>query len=216
MSANDDPRCPECGEPIGATATYCMHCSADLTREREHADGDEDGRWGGSPDDGAARSPNPEAFPGRESDAPGRTERLLDPEGLLDNSMTVVVGIVGGLLIGIIATVSLLFLTGGVLAFLGLVAWLAATAYLVRQHTVQGAISKAAYGVALVLLLVPLIPLSPAIDMDLGGRGVGFVVLLFAVGTPAGIAALIGYVASRYVPDSEGAGERTDRARARQ
>lgn len=26
----DDPRCPECGEPIGATATYCMHCSAEL------------------------------------------------------------------------------------------------------------------------------------------------------------------------------------------
>jgi hypothetical protein len=26
----DDPRCPECGEPIGATATYCMHCSSDL------------------------------------------------------------------------------------------------------------------------------------------------------------------------------------------
>jgi hypothetical protein len=26
----EDPRCPECGEPIGATATYCMHCSADL------------------------------------------------------------------------------------------------------------------------------------------------------------------------------------------
>ncbi|MEF8775472.1 MAG: hypothetical protein V5A43_03085 [Haloarculaceae archaeon] len=26
----DDPRCPACGEPIGATATYCMHCSADL------------------------------------------------------------------------------------------------------------------------------------------------------------------------------------------
>ena len=26
-----DPHCPECGEPIGQTATYCMHCSADLT-----------------------------------------------------------------------------------------------------------------------------------------------------------------------------------------
>ena len=31
MTTNDDPRCPECGEPIGQTATYCMHCSADLT-----------------------------------------------------------------------------------------------------------------------------------------------------------------------------------------
>lgn len=26
----DDPRCPECDEPIAATASYCMHCDADL------------------------------------------------------------------------------------------------------------------------------------------------------------------------------------------
>ena len=36
--ADDDPRCPECGGPIGQTATYCMHCSADLTTELEAAD----------------------------------------------------------------------------------------------------------------------------------------------------------------------------------
>lgn len=26
----EDPRCPECGEKISATASYCMHCHADL------------------------------------------------------------------------------------------------------------------------------------------------------------------------------------------
>jgi hypothetical protein len=25
-----DPRCPTCGEPVSATASYCMHCEADL------------------------------------------------------------------------------------------------------------------------------------------------------------------------------------------
>lgn len=30
---SDDPRCPECGEEISATATYCMHCYADLPTE---------------------------------------------------------------------------------------------------------------------------------------------------------------------------------------
>jgi hypothetical protein len=34
---SDDPRCPECGEEISATATYCMHCYADLP-----TDGDAD------------------------------------------------------------------------------------------------------------------------------------------------------------------------------
>lgn len=28
-----DPACPECGEPIGATATYCMHCGTDLAMD---------------------------------------------------------------------------------------------------------------------------------------------------------------------------------------
>ena len=27
---SDDPRCPECGEPVGAAASWCMHCGAEL------------------------------------------------------------------------------------------------------------------------------------------------------------------------------------------
>ncbi|MFB6188903.1 MAG: zinc-ribbon domain-containing protein, partial [Halapricum sp.] len=27
---SDDPRCPECGEKLAATASFCMHCEADL------------------------------------------------------------------------------------------------------------------------------------------------------------------------------------------
>jgi membrane protease YdiL (CAAX protease family) len=34
-----DPHCPECGAPVGKWASRCIHCSADLTAERESADG---------------------------------------------------------------------------------------------------------------------------------------------------------------------------------
>ena len=35
---SSDPRCPECGGKISATASYCMHCDADLTVEDEGAE----------------------------------------------------------------------------------------------------------------------------------------------------------------------------------
>jgi len=34
----DNPRCPECGEEISATASYCMHCYADLPSGETDAD----------------------------------------------------------------------------------------------------------------------------------------------------------------------------------
>ena len=226
----EDPRCPECGEPIGQTATYCMHCSADLTEELEGADADEDGVW----DEGEAATADASgdtAMPSASSEeaegsiagtatatmdtvginagAAGReTEQLLAPDGLLDNTLTVLVGIVGGIVVGVIGTSVLLALTGsGWAVLLGLVAWLGATAYLVRRSTVQEAVAKSGYATAAVLLLVPVIALSPVLGVD-GGiqeRGGLFVVLAVFVGLPAGIAAAFGWVASRFVPE-EGSG----------
>lgn len=185
----DDPRCPECGGPIGPTATYCIHCSADL-----------DGREPVGPGD----SPAVRTASGRG----GPEEPPLDPEGFVDDSLTVVVGIVGGIVVGVVGTLFLLFATGSgwALAF-GLVAWLVATAYLVRRRSVLDAVSKAGYGVALVLLVVPLATLSPAVSME-GGlleRGGAFVALLVLVAVPAGVAAAVGWFASRYVP-ADGSG----------
>ena len=95
-------------------------------------------------------------------------------------------------------------LTGSVWAipfgFLGL---LVATAYLVRRRTVRGAVARSGYAVAVVLLLVPVVALSPLMDAD-GGlteRGGLLVVLLATVAVPAAVAAGLGYVASRFVPD---------------
>jgi hypothetical protein len=202
----EDPRCPECGEPIGQTATYCMHCSADLTEEREVADSDDDGAWDEreAPSDAgdgiSAESPSGPSF----DESAGGGE-LLDPDGIMDDSLTVLVGIAGGIVIGVVGTFVLLIVTESVwsVAF-GFLAWLAATAYLVRRRTVQGAISRSAYGVSLVLLLVPVIALSPVMEGGFEERGSTLVVLLVVVAVPAGIAAAIGWIASQFVPDDAG------------
>jgi len=189
----DDPRCPECGEPIGQTATYCMHCSADLTDELRAADADADGAW----DDASAAPAESQAPP-----ATDESEQLLDPDGLVDNTLTVLVGIGGGVVVGAVGTVVLLFATGSGWAFpFGLAAWLGSTAYLVRRRTVQAAVSRTGYAIAVVLLLVPAVALSPAVSIDggLGERGGLFFVLFVFVLLPAGIAAVLGWVAGRFV-----------------
>jgi len=221
-NSRDDPRCPECGEPIGQTATYCMHCSADLTDERDAADADGDGVWDQSE---ASPTGTHESATASERDVGdavtelGQTAgdtiagavstdtddgQLLDPDGLVDNTLTVIVGILGGIVVGILGTIVFGFVTGSAWAIVfGLVTWLGATAYLVRRRTVQGAVAKSGYAVAIVLLLVPVIALSPVVSVDGGieGRGGLFLGLLLSVAIPAGIAATIGWIASRFVPE---------------
>jgi len=233
--AAEDPRCPECGGPIGVTATYCMHCSADLTEEREAADTDDDGAWDepGTGEEGAgtgetgAGTGEEGAGTGEEgagTDAPGTVAgpstgvveagggsgELLDDDGLVDNTLTVLIGLAGGVVVGLVGTGVLLAVTGsGSAVLFGLVVWLGSTAYLVRRNTVQEAVSKGGYVVAAVLLLVPLVAVSPVVDVEGGleGRIGGFVVLLVLVAVPAGIAAAVGFVASRFVPDGGGGAE---------
>ncbi|WP_255195743.1 zinc ribbon domain-containing protein [Halorarius litoreus] len=181
-----DPRCPECDGPIGVTAIYCMHCSADLRDEQRAADSDGDETW-----DGTSSSAEDDSS-------------LLDPDGVLDNSLTVVVGIVGGAVAGIVGTAVLGFLTeSGLAVAFGIVAWLFVTAYLVRLRTVQETISKSGYAIAVVVLTVPLLAFSPAVGVDGGAsaRSDLFVVLLLLVVVPAAIAVGIGWVAGRFVPE---------------
>jgi hypothetical protein len=227
-----DPRCPECGEPIGGTATYCMHCSADLTDERNAADADGDRAWDdgatgggdadvpwGTDDANADADPDPTWGPDADgggtsrSSALGDGEPMLDPDGLVDNSLTVIVGIAGGLVVGVVGTIALAIMTDSGWGFLlGIVAWLGSTAYLVRRRTVQGAVAKSGYAVAVVLLLVPLIAFSPLVDVSGGLRGrlTSFLLALFIVLFPAGFAAGLGYVAAQFVPDEAETSEDTE------
>jgi len=226
--SNTDPRCPECGGKIGQSATYCMHCSADLTDERgtteeEHAENDPGdligsvtpGDVAGEDDPGHSPAENTTTTTSSTTDSPtdattnttsadvGTSDQVLDPDGLVDNTLTVIVGIVGGIVVGLVGTMVLLALTGsGWGAAFGFLAWIASTAHLVRRRTVQGAISRSAYAVAIVLLLIPLVMFSPLVnDSNLAERGGAFVGILVFIAFPAGFAALIGYIAGKFVPE---------------
>lgn len=188
----DDPRCPECGGPIAATASYCIHCSVDLEDRSPVAGGEMVETLG---DRG-----------GSVSTASGRpVEHPIDPAGVMDNTLTVIVGVIGGLVIGTVGTVLLLFLTESVWGIgFGLVVWLGGTAYLVRRRYLLDAISKTAYGICLVLLAVPVVSL--AFGGSVASRGATFSVLFLIVLVPAAIAAGIGWFTSRYVPDGASVG----------
>ena len=84
----------------------------------------------------------------------------------------------------------------------GILLWLLATTYSVRRRTVQGTIAKAVYGVALVLVSIPLVAFSPASGGDLAGRTTEFGELLLIVAIPAGIAAGVGFLVSLFVPET--------------
>lgn len=137
-----------------------------------------------------------------EGDGTG-TGTLLDPDGMVDDTLTVVVGAVAGVVIGLVTTVALLASTTSAWLGVGLgaAAWLGSTAYLVRRRSVLGAVSHGAYGVGLAFLLVPLVAFSPATDTSgLAGRAAGFLVFLLFMAVPAAVAGVVGYVAGRFDP----------------
>jgi hypothetical protein len=186
-----DPRCPECGGAIGATAAYCMHCSADLTAELERADADDDGSW----DAGAST-----AGDGARSD----DGSLLDPSSHVDDALTAAVGLAGGLVVGGVGTVVLLVLTdSGLGVWVGVLAWLLATRHLVTRRTALEAVARTAYGVAGALLFVPFVAFAPsAADTGLVTRVVVFATMLGALAIPAAVVAGVGVLLSRYAGDA--------------
>lgn len=219
----DDPRCPECDEPIGMTAAYCMFCSADLTAQKARADTDDDGFWddpettdasttaGEAVAAGTRIDASPAAGDGRASvtDAVSDTAPddggLFAADGVVDNALTAVVGLAGGLVVGLVGTTVLLILTGsGWGVGVGIVAWLAATVHLVRRRTVRDAVARTAYAVSLVLLLVPFVAFGPSSETtELGTRVVVFAAMLAGVAVPAAVAAGFGFAVSRFRLGSE-------------
>jgi hypothetical protein len=119
-----DPRCPTCGEPVSATASYCMHCEADLPAagfgEAESATGtvddapmdeadpgmptrDDRGDATGAPGGSTTRSlfgtagersSRARAARERASERADEAAAWLDPNSLLDNVSTVMVAVV--------------------------------------------------------------------------------------------------------------------------
>lgn len=172
--------------------------------DTEAATGDGDGDGGGVPEwSGGEPSASTDAAAG----AGDQGGPLLDPDSMVDDTLTVVVGAIAGVVIGFVTMVALLVSTTSVWLGLGLgaAAWLGSTAYLVRRRSVVGAVSRGAYGVGIVLLLVPFVVFSPAAEAGgLADRAAGFLTFALVMAVPAGIAGVVGYVASRFDPAGGG------------
>jgi hypothetical protein len=125
---------------------------------------------------------------------------LLDPEGLADNALTLVVAILGGLLIGFVSLFAFLFSLGVFGLLVALVAWLGSTVYLASRHTVFGAVRYGAYALACLLLLIP-VGIAVAIDGAILER----IVVLVMAGVPVGIVAIViggvGYLVGLGAPE---------------
>jgi hypothetical protein len=102
-----DPRCPECNEPVGTTASYCMHCDAQFDAPVDASDSDSETPTGGTDipaDDGSTDGTGT-----AESDRSVSTDlttweqrlsRWLGPDGWIDNSLTIVLAIGASFVIG--------------------------------------------------------------------------------------------------------------------
>lgn len=189
----DDPQCPECGAPVGATASFCRRCEADLdgTGTIETAVVD----LGGGPraDDGPGADAGSGASAGVErgkghastTTGAGTPERSADgdggwfrPDGLLDDVSTAAVGIVGGLVVGLLAMVLVLFATGSPWGFLvGPVCWVGVGLHVGWTRSVFDAVRKACYLVAPALVALPLLWFGEAPQGgSFGGRLVAFAI----------------------------------------
>lgn len=205
--SRSDPRCPECGGPVGSTSVYCMHCGAEFP---EGPAGGEPDRRPGGPDDSAdvtdaddlSWSGAADASVERGSDE-GPLSRLLDPDGTVDDSLTVIVGVGVGVVGGVLVLFAVLFATSHEVSLLaGLVAWVGLTVHLARQRSVFGALRLGCYGLAVLLLLAPLSMLSPVVDVSggYGERVVLVVVLEVVAAIPAGVLLVAGYLAGHARP----------------
>jgi membrane protease YdiL (CAAX protease family) len=102
--AEDDPYCPECGEPVGRSASYCIHCSADLTEARDPTG---EGNAAGSP--GATDEACADTVDSRLQDDAHRdgsdqeAGQVTDPSGNRLLLIGVCLGLtVGGIVLGVI------------------------------------------------------------------------------------------------------------------
>lgn len=183
-----DPECPACGEPVSAWADYCMHCEADLPT------GDGTVGAGGA----VAGSGDAEAeFTTGEGDG---DRGLLHPDGLLDDTLTTVVGVVAGVVAGILVTTAVVFaLPGGWPFLVGVVAWVGVTVAVVRNRSMAGGASTACYLVALALLALPVVLGGTAPMAESGVENqVGFAVVLAVFAWPvAGVLAVVGWLVGR-------------------
>lgn len=209
-----DPRCPACGEPVSATASFCMHCETDLPSgdgaapaddapvdeadpgmpTRDDATGTADRSLVGSLFDGAPVGPD-----GDEVDRHAEAAAAwIDPDSLLDDVSTAVLGV----LTGVVVFVLVLLMAFGLLPppVEGAAGWLAlgggaATGLWVgRTRSAFDAARKAGFAVGGLLALVPLL-LAIVLPWETAGDALGGSVLFAVLVWPVALAVVgVGWV----------------------
>lgn len=178
-----DPRCPECGGKITATASYCMHCEADLPVDGGDAGGSEhtvlaDDEFGAVEDEQMPSSDRKRQGSTSGGDRhrldrfAGRLASMLwtdvpDPEEVPTDSFTaplwmrLPVGIGAGLVVYFVFLVELAvffsFLPRVISSLLGFFGFFAILWWLIRKPLPSDIVGDASYAVALLLLAIPIL-----------------------------------------------------------
>jgi hypothetical protein len=219
----DDPRCPECDEPIAATATYCMHCSGDLTMDDSADVADSDdltySRQGMDQGSGGTRgSPGlGERLGGLLSlnqtrDPSSATVEKRDPDRASADraaslALRLPVAIVVSIPIPFLALIVVLSVaeplgSGWVLMVLG-VSWFGSIAWLARRPLPSEVVGDALYLVAGILVLGPVVNQTDlflrrlvfpgSVDASFWDILLGLVAFEMALALPVGFLILLGY-----------------------
>jgi len=168
--ASEDTRCPSCGEPIGARASWCMHCGVEFDSDGQRADAGAPGESGDAGDGGTVtiESDTPEIADGEftetveaDTDFIGSGDREstassgLGAESLGEETRSPRLGVVAGSLIGIVAVMTLqssLGLTGVVF---GACFWLGSVVLLAWQRRLAAILHYGAYLLTALLIVYP-------------------------------------------------------------
>jgi hypothetical protein len=171
MSARDD--CPACGASLPVTARYCSQCGAELA----------DPGLAGDASGGAGA----EAGAGAGTGTGGRWP--LDPDGVADDSLTLLVAAGVAAVVGVVNGVTaLLTVYEGWALLVAPVAMVVVAGYLARRRTAGVALAHGLYALAATVALVPLVAFSPGWE---GGDPGGTLVLFGLGGLLFGAAAVL-------------------------
>lgn len=200
-----DPRCPTCGEPVSATASYCLHCEADLpTADGPPTDSTTSDAVESTTTVDTTTAAGATTTADADAATPDDSSGPTGATGLLDDAATFVVALAAGLVSGlaILATTALLIPGGGPFV-VAVVVWLAVTNYAGRTPTVVGAVRRGGYAVAASLALVPVAAgLAGSVEpATLEGRLFTVVFLGAFVWPVAAVVAGVGFAVGRLFGD---------------
>lgn len=177
-----DPHCPECDEPVGATASFCLHCEAALddgggtvettrihfgtAEAAPEATGGTTVHGGGN----VVESPSPERDDG--SDERG----WFHFDSLAITAATAAVGVVAGLVVGGALVALVRMVTNGTWVLLvGAVAGVNTSLYATRARSAYRSVQRAS------VLAGGVVVVAPAFWYAAADGGLGVRVFLFAV-----------------------------------